>query len=312
MGQRSRTQTVAAVMGAFFARRSWSQAELAREVGVSTAALRKLLQELQESGVHLESEKDHPHVYWSVPKTWFPGGVLFTQDDVAELLRQLRRLPQSKSRDGLLTVIVDQLSPRERPPAAAAVIARTTSEEEERFVPVVEDAAAKKVPLAMRYLTATRGTPSDRHASVHVVDIGPPARFIATCHRNGDFRWFRVDSILRARLDDREPYRECGASALAAYRAASIDGYKGAGAPIQYSFFVRAPDSRWVEKNLLEGMSVESLSDGIRVSVATSGLSRLARFVVGLGGAARPENTALAEAVDELARGALEQLQEGS
>jgi biotin operon repressor len=132
MGQRSRTETVAAVMAAFFARRSWSQAELAREVGVRTEALRKLLQELQASGVHLESEKEHPHVYWSVPKTWFPGGVLFKEDDVAELLRQLRRLPRSKARDRLLAVIVDQLPPRERPSSAVAVVSRPTSEQEEQ------------------------------------------------------------------------------------------------------------------------------------------------------------------------------------
>jgi len=309
MGQRSRTETVAAVMAAFFAHRSWSQAELAREVGVRTEALRKLLQELQANGVHLESEKEHPHVYWSVPKTWFPGGVLFKQDDVAELLRQLRRLPRSKARDRVLAVIVDQLPPRDRPMAAVAVVSRPTSEQEEQYVPVVEDSAAKRVALSMRYLTATRGTMSDRHASVHVVDIGPPARFIATCHRNGDLRWFRVDGVIRARLDDREPYKECAASALAAFRAASIDGYKGAGAPIPCSFFVREPESRWVANNLLEGMSVESLSDGIRVSVETSAVLRVARFVVGLGAAARPESSALASAVAELAQGALEQVQ---
>ena len=312
MGQRSRTATVAAVMAAFMARRSWSQVDLAREVKVSTAALRKVLQELQRDGVHLESEKDHPHVYWSVPKTWYPGGVLFKQDDVPELLRRLRRLPASKARDRLLAVIVDQLPPRERPAAPAVVVPRPASEQEEQYVPVLEDAAAKRVSLAMRYLTASRGTTSDRHASVHVVDVGPPARFVATCHRNGDFRWFRVESIIRARLDDREPYRECDASALAAFRAASIDGYKGAGAPVPCSFFVREPESRWVGNNLLEGMSVESLSDGIRVSAETSAVLRLARFVVGLGGAARPETVALVSAVAELARGALEQVQGGT
>src|SRR5580700_9935451 len=118
MGQRSRTETVAAVMAAFFAHRSWSQAELSREVGVRTEALRKLLQELQAGGVRLESEKDHPHVYWSVPKTWYPGGVLFKQDDVTELLRQLRRLPRSKARERLLAVIVDQVPLGEVPKVA--------------------------------------------------------------------------------------------------------------------------------------------------------------------------------------------------
>lgn len=53
MGQRSRTETVAAVMVALFRRRVWSQAELARAVGVRTETLRKLLDELTESGVPL-------------------------------------------------------------------------------------------------------------------------------------------------------------------------------------------------------------------------------------------------------------------
>jgi ribosomal protein S12 methylthiotransferase accessory factor YcaO len=54
-------------------------------------------------------------------------------------------------------------------------------------------------------------------------------------------------------------------------------------------------------------MRAETLHDGIRVSIETSAVLRLARFVVGFGGAARPENAALAEAVVELAQGALDE-----
>ena len=108
MGQRSRTETVAAVMAAFLTRRTWPQAELARAVGVRPETIRKLLEELSASGVPLESEKEHPHVYWSMPKTWYPGGILFKQDDVPELLRQLRHLPRGKSRDRLLAVVAEQ------------------------------------------------------------------------------------------------------------------------------------------------------------------------------------------------------------
>ena len=70
-------------------------------------------------------------------------------------------------------------------------------------------------------------------------------------------------------------------------------------------------DGRWLAagdaNNLLEGMHVESLPGGIRVSVETSALVPLARFVVRLGDAARPETPALAQMIVELARGALEQ-----
>ncbi len=309
MGQRSRTETVASVIAALLARRTWSQADLAREIGVRTEALRKVLEELSAGGIPVQSERDHPHVYWSLPKTWFPGGVLFKKDDVPELLRQLRRLPRSKARERLLAVLVEQLPAREKGIAEAPVLSREASEHEEQHVPAVEDAAVRKVPLSMRYLTASRGRISDRHVSVHLVDVGPPARFIATCHRNGDLRWFRVDGIVHARLDEREAFRECAVSAVAAFRAASLDGYKGEGSPVACSFFVREPESNWVANSLLEGMRVESLHHGIRVTIETSAVLRLARFVVALGDAARPDNPVLAEAVAEIAQGALRQAQ---
>jgi hypothetical protein len=89
--------------------------------------------------------------------------------------------------------------------------------------------------------------------------------------------------------------------------SASLDGYKGAGPAVACCFFVREPESSWVANNVLDGMHVETLHGGIRVTAETSALLPLARFVVKLGGAARPETPALAEAVAELARGALEQ-----
>jgi predicted DNA-binding transcriptional regulator YafY len=307
MGQRSRTETVAAVLCALLTHRTWTQAGLARAVGVRTEALRKLLEELSASGVPLESEREHPHVYWSVAKNWYPGGVLFKQEDVPELLRQLGRLPRSKSRDRLLAAALEQLPAKGELLATAPVVSRPLSDQEEQYVPLVEDAAARKVPLFMRHVTAGRGVVSERCASVHQIDLGPPARFIATCHRTGEHRWFRVDGILHARLHDEEPFRPSTPAAIAAFRAASLDGYKGSGEPVPCSFFVREPDSKWIANNLLEGMHAETLHDGIRVYIETSAVVRLARFVVGLGGAARPESPELAAIVVELARGALEQ-----
>ena len=64
-----------------------------------------------------------------------------------------------------------------------------------------------------------------------------------------------------------------------------------------------------IVKNLLDGMSVERSEDGIRVTVTTSALTVVARFVVGLGAAAIPETPALAREVAVLARGALEAIQ---
>ncbi len=308
MGQRTPTRSVAEVMAAFLRRRTWTQADLARAVGLRAEALRNVLRELRDSGIPLESEKEHPHVYWRMAREWYPGGVLFKAEHVPELLRALTHLARSKARDRLLDVVLDQLPARGKLVAKAPVVSRTASEGEEQYLPLIEDAAARKVAIAMKYITASRGGKiGERHVSVHVVVVGPPPRFIATCHRSGELRWFRIDGIVRARLDELEKFRDCDSGAVSEFRAASLDGYKGSGAPVLCSFFVREPDASWVQNNLIEGMRVETLHGGIRVSIETSGLPRLARFVVSLGDAAQPETATLAEAVAELARGALNQ-----
>jgi predicted DNA-binding transcriptional regulator YafY len=306
VGQRGRTESVTAVLAALFTRKTWRQSELAREVGLSTEALRKLLKELQATVVHLEQQAEHPHVYWSAPRTWFPGGVLFEQRLVPELLQQLRRLPRSKARERLLGIIAEQAPARACQEASADLVTRSASEQEEQYVPIIENAAARKVPVRMKYLSGGRGPVVERHASVHLVDVGPPVRFIATCHRSGALRTFRIDNIVHARVDDQERFRDCETPKIAAYRAASLDGYKGSGDPIACSFVVRDPEAGWVANNVLEGMRVETVHGGIRVLVETSAMERLARFVVGLGAAARPETRELAEAVEGLALGALE------
>ena len=295
-------------MAAFHPRKSWTQADLARHVGLSREALRTVLQDLCDSGIPLVSEKDHPHVYWRMAREWHPGGVLIKSELVEDLLRHLSHLPSSKTRDRLLATVVEQLPAKGKLTSSAAVISRRSSEAEEQYLPIIEDAAAKKVPVAMKYVTASRGaTVRDRHASVHLVEIGPPARFVATCHVHNDLRWFRVEGVLRARLDTAEKFRDCESVAVAAFRAASLDGFKGAGSPLLCTFFVREPESKWVTNNLLDGMRAETVHGGVRITTETSAVVRLARFVVDLGEAARPETAGLARAVAEIARGALEQ-----
>jgi predicted DNA-binding transcriptional regulator YafY len=309
VGQRTATKTVAAVMAAFMEHKTWTQADLARHLELKRPeALRTVLRELQDNGIPLTSEKGHPHVYWRLPKDWYPGGVLFKADLVPHLLRQLSHLPAGKVRDRLLGVVMDQLPARGKLTAAAPVVSRQASEAEEEYLPVVEDAAARKRPLFMRYLTGSRGgRSSERHVSVHMIEVGPPTRFVATCHINGDLRRFRVDSIVRARVDDNQGFRDCDPGDVSAFRAASLDGFKGAGPPVSCSFFVREPESAWIGNNLLEGMHAESLHGGIRVTVETSAIIALARFVVRFGDAVEPETPLLAQAIAELARGALEQ-----
>jgi predicted DNA-binding transcriptional regulator YafY len=303
VGQRSSTETLAGIYQSFLAHRTWKQKDLAKELSIGVEPLRRMLFELQEKGMPLDREEDHPHVYWSVPPNWFPGSVLFKREEIPELLRQLRRVPQGPGRKRLLDIILDRL-PGVDPPGSS-VVAPHASPEEEQYLAVVEDSASSNVALSFRYYTATRGDVSDRHASVHRVLVGPPSRFIATCHRSNTLKTFRVDGIMRARLDDQEPYRKAADVDIDAYMKGSLDGYHGGGAALPFAFLVRDPEARWVKNNLLDGMKPEPTADGIRITIQTTALARLARFVVALGGAAKAETPALAQAVAELANGAL-------
>ncbi len=302
MGQRSNTETIVAILKAFLDQRTWKQADLARHVGVQAATVHKRLIELQASGIPLDSEKEHPHVYWSVPKSWYPGGVLFTGDQVTEVFRQLSRLPKSQARNDLIESLLKYLPARQ---TTAPVVPAETTAREEQHLPILEDAASERVALKFRYFTATRGSEGTRHASVHRILLGPPARFLATCHRTGDLKWFRIENVSDAKLDAAEPFRDTDSKRIDAHLRASLDGFHEGGEPKKHAFFVSNPDARWVVRNLLEEMQAEEVPGGIRVHIETAALKRLARYVVGLGGAAKPLTPELAEAVAAIARGAL-------
>lgn len=303
MGQRSNTETITAILKAFLDQRTWKQADLARHVGVQTATIHKILVELTANGVPLENEKDHPHVFWSVPKSWYPGGVLLTGDQMAQVLRQLSHLPKSKARNLLIESFLKYLP---RPSAAAALVPAETTEREEQYLPVIEDAASQRVALQFRYFTANRGTEGMRHASVHRVVLGPPARFVATCHRSGTLKWFRVESVSDAKLDAREAFREADPKEVDAHLRASLDGFHEGGPAAKHVFFVSDPDARWVARNLMESMEFEEVPGGIRVTIETAAPRRLARFVVGLGASAKALTPALETEVLALAQGAIE------
>jgi predicted DNA-binding transcriptional regulator YafY len=302
VGSRSNSLTIVAILKAFIDQRTWKQADLARKIGVSTATIHKHLVELQERDVPLESEKEHPHVFWSVPKGWFPGGVFFTDDQITTIFRQLSRLPKSAARNELIESLLKHLPSRA---AAAAIVPAESTAREQRHLPVIEDAANQQVALKFSYFTAHRGSEGSRHASVQRVLLGPPARFIATCHRSDTLKWFRLENVLESRLDSHEPFRKCTPEQVDAHLRASLDGFHEGGAIATHTFFVRDPDARWVARNLLDEMQFEDVPGGIRVTANTAALPRLARYVVGLGASAKPLTAALEAEVEALAKGAL-------
>jgi len=301
VGSRSPTETIVAILKAFLDQRTWAQAELARHVGVSPATVHKRLCELQATGIPLTSEKEHPHVFWSVPKTWYPGGVLFTGEQLTQLFRQLSRLPACRPRDQLIEQLLKYL-PASR---TDAIVPDEMTAREAQHLPVVEDAANQQVSLRFSYFSAHRGNEGARYASVHRVLPGPPARFVATCHRTGELKWFRVHNVLGSALDSAQPFRDCDEKRVNAYLRASLDGFYEDRPAAKHVFLVRDPDARWVVRNLLAEMQFEEIPGGIRVSADTTAVKRLARFVAGLGIAAKPLTAELELEVATLARGVL-------
>jgi len=309
MGQRSRTETVVAILQALFTERSCTQVELARRAGVDSQVARKHLEELQEHGFPLERDEDPPHVWWSVPKGWFPGAVLFDSKSVPDLLRQLSSSPQSAAREQLIQRILEAAPrPSPEPLKAPAVLTPQWTKSEETYLPLVEDAATRRVSLALKYLSTGRDEARWRTVSVQSVVIGHPTRFIAFCHETKSLKWYRLDNVRGANIDNSEPFQEAEPGRVEAMLNESVDGYHHGG-PVECSFLVREPECRWVEHNLHASttpMTSERVSGGMRFTTKTAGVLRLARFVVGLGGAARAETPELAELVQDLARGALQ------
>jgi predicted DNA-binding transcriptional regulator YafY len=303
MGQRTGSESLTRIISAFWGERTWSQAELSRYLGVTVRTLRKHLDELTSAGWPLHREDDHPHVYWSIPKDWFPGGVALGREEIASLLHLLARLPESAERERvigalknnapapLLTVLDRVLPPRSSPVA-------------EQHLPAVLDALGQRKVLKIRYFTASRGAIGTRLLSVQRVLAGPPARFIAYCHTANDLRWFRLENIEGLSPSPEADFVEVDDAQVEEVVSRSVDGFF-AGPSVRVTFFVRAPESRWVAKNLPEGLEGIDTDGGLLVDQETHGLIPIARFVVGLGKAAECRSPELAKQVRALAREAL-------
>ncbi len=256
-------------------------------------------------------DSDKPHVWWRVPKSWAPSGVLFAREQTPALLKALARSPRSRDRDALIAHATRSARVTDGP--RPQVEASSFTDMEQAWLAVVEDGAERQSALGIRYFSTERARTEWRHVSVQRVLVGPPSRFIAVCHRSGTLKWFRVENISHGKLDPDLRYRPEDGGKVAAFLRESVDGYRGQGSPVECSFVVREPEARWVRLNLLSGMVIdpdEAVPDGVRVRCSTPGVLRVARFVVGLGAAVRVETPELAACVREIAEGALEGVRE--
>ena len=290
------SETIGAIMLAFVRQNTWKQAALARHCGVTTRTIRDTMRRLCRGGMDAEREEEPPHVYWSVPRGWFPGAVALDTEEAEAAARLLARLPQSELQQRLVSHL------KRTSPTAAA----DDQPHMEAVLATLEDASVAKQTLRVDYYSATRGALESRCVSVHCLTYGEYPRFLATCHRANTLRWFRVDRTPHAGVDPSEAYIPQSAEAVTSYVAESIDGFHGSGEAVLHTFRVRDPDSRWVIKNLPRGpFVVVHQDDGVRIEATTTALLVLARFVVGLGDAAVVESLALRQEVIKLAAGAM-------
>ena len=302
MGRRSGVATVGAILEAFEAKRAWRQPDLARHVGVSVPALRKHLAEL----VHvlpLDERRNGQDVAWELPRDWSAAGLVVPQATVTDLVRLLARSPRSKLREEVLATLLRK-SPRT--PRRLAVAPAALSENEERVLPILEDAAARLVPIAMRYVSASRGGEQSRRVSIARILPGPPVRFVGHCHLTGELRRFRAEGVRALTLAPDERFVAVADADVDAFVAQAVDGFAERAGPRECAFVVRAPEARWVRQNLLDGMQAADQPGGaVRVTADGRALRAVARYVVGLGEAARAETAELRAAVRGLAGGAL-------
>lgn len=307
MGRRSNTETVTAILLAFLEERTWKQKSLAEHCGVTVKTLKKHLTNLSAAAFPLHQDFDPPHVYWSVPKDWFPGAVAFRDELLSALVRVLRISPHSETRSRLLSHVASGATGLRLAAAPEAVMTGVLSREQEANLWELEECMVRKVVAHMRYYSMSRGDLSWRQASIHRVVIGDAIRIVATCHRDGKLKWFRLDNVWWVRADGSESFRTRGPEEVASFVAESIDGFHGGDAALDCEFRVRFPEARWVKAQLAQPVSVVEGTDEYAFTVRTAGLLALARFVVGLGAAARSDTPELRQLVEELALGALYQ-----
>ena len=302
MGRRSGVATVGAILEAFDAQKSWRQPDLARHVGVSVPALRKHLAEL----VHvlpLDERRTGQDVAWELPRGWTASGLLVPQATVASVIRLLARSPRSKLREEVLTALLRK-SPNM--PRNLGVATASLSETEERVLPILEDAAARHVVVTMRYVSASRGGEQSRRVSVARVLPGPPVRFVGHCHLTGEMRRFRAEGVRGVSLAPEERFVAVPDADVDAFVAQAVGGYAEREGPRECAFVVRAPEARWVRQNLTDGMRAADLPGGaLRVLADGRALRAVARYVAGLGEAARAETAELRAEVRAIAEGAL-------
>lgn len=309
MGTKSNFETLTRVVQAFADEDTWKQADLARHVDVEPRRLRQVLNELSAAGMPLTRDEEPPHVLWTVPKGWFPGGVVFEQKDWFVLVDAVTRVPDRSRRAALLKRLVagQRGNPTENlERLSRAVTATNVDAEQHEIFLAFEEAVYQRSAVEMKYYSTKGGELAWRFLTPHRLIVHPHVRIVAHCHRHQELRWFRLSNVQRATITDKVEYVDVPAEDVDRFVQASVDGYFDGGDK-EYAFVVRKPAAMWVKDNLLSGMRVDPDSKPDELRVVTKGAPLVvARFIAGLGGAARAEGEDLRGLVRELAKESLE------
>ena len=308
MGTRDQYETVTKVIRAFADCHTWRQSELARHLGIESRRLRTILLNLDQSGMPLDKDDEHPHVVWSVPKKWFPGGVFFDRDDWDVLVQAVLHVPDDHKRKGMLAKLlrgnivgsVDEgIQKLERgilgQPVTAKVHAATL---------LVQQALLESKPLRIHYFSVSSQKLTYRVVSPQRFKTESHPRLVAYCHSNEELRWFRLDNVLEGELVLEGDLVEVSDEEVRRFIDASPDGYHD-GTDTEWSFLVEPSAANWVRRNLLPGMVVaHERTDGLLVRVRGGALV-VARFIASLGGQATAQEESLRSLVLELTRATL-------
>jgi predicted DNA-binding transcriptional regulator YafY len=277
LGARSAGQTTAGIMVAFLQERTWRQKTLADHLGIESRALVRRLKELAEGGMPLEREEEAPDVFWSVPHSWFPKGVLLQGERLQQLVRLVSRLRQSAERDKALELLLGGETTDEANAEPALV--------DDAVLHAVQEACRHRRALVIHYRSAHSAETKERvvsPAALRRLDERP--QMYAWCHFTGEARVFRLDAIEAVQLAGVN-YRETPAVEVERWRAHSVEGFIASGPLVDCWFEVKSPEGRWVTRNLPEGTHFEVQErEGVLCHSCTTGaLVPLARFVAGLG-----------------------------
>lgn len=308
VGARENFESISLVVQGFAGRSTWTQAELARHVGIEARALRRLLLSLSKAGMPLERDEEHPHVYWSVPKQWFPGGVFFDEQDWEVLVHAVLRITDEQRRTRLMSRL---LSGRKLVATEGAnrlnkgVVGTLLTNDEQKTVLLIERSFLENQPLEVRYYSGSSGQLRDRIISPQRLVSEPRGRLVAFCHENRELRWFRIDNIARAQLASAHVRQDVPQSDIDIYVASSVDGFQD-GSQFESAFRVEGAEANWVRSNLLPGMRIDTDSAKTLRVVSQGGAVVVARFIAGLGGAAVAEGAALRALVRDVAAATLE------